>query len=172
MAAASGSARVNNDRVAEEISSTFDVTDADSGRGSSTDDLVDEIQGLVELRGILAASLSEVRSATPTAVHDLGHFLDDLARLQALGEIFGDGSDDVHLAVRRASHADHAGTKPVAHRVDHASQGIGVETIQAPRHHGHTVDRARTGDEVVDLGPRQPALERLDLLLQQALLVE
>ncbi len=81
MAAASGSARVNSDRVAGPILSMLDVTDADSGRGSSTDDLVDEVQGLVELRGILAAGLSEIRPAAPTAVHDLGHFLDDAARL-------------------------------------------------------------------------------------------
>src|SRR5213593_1139750 len=50
---------------------------------------------LVELRGILAPGLREIGPAAAATAHERGHFLDELARGEALGQVLGDRGDQV-----------------------------------------------------------------------------
>src|SRR5262245_47953833 len=69
-------------------------------------DRVDEAEGLVELGGVLAAGLGEVRPSTTAAADGPRDLLHEAARLHPLGEIFGHRRDEAHLAVDGAAHTD------------------------------------------------------------------
>src|SRR6266571_3023888 len=56
-------------------------------------------QRLVETGGIRAAALRQVRAPAALAADGLRDLLDELAGLQALAEVLGDGRDEVDLAV-------------------------------------------------------------------------
>src|SRR5439155_15771943 len=110
--------------------------------------------------------LSEV-GAPPTAASDeLCNLLDELAGLEALGQVPGDGSDEVDLAVDDGAEADHARAEPVAEGVDDGAKALGIEAVDTSGDHGDTRDFFRGLDQLLGPALGQPRLELGELLLE------
>src|SRR5437867_1445710 len=129
-------------------------------------------EGFVELGGVLAAGLSEVGAAAAAASDELRHFLDELAGLEALGQVLGDGGDEVDLAVHDGAEADHARAEPVAEGVDDGAKALGIEAVDTSGDHRDARYFLRGLDQLLGPALGKPRLELGELLLELLLLVE
>src|SRR6185503_11370519 len=141
-------------------------------RAGAGDGVVDAVESGIELGGFLAAGLGEIRPTAAAATDGPCDLLHELAGVETLREVLGHRRDQVHLAVHDAADEHDAGAEPLAQTVGHRAQTIGVEPVDAPGHHRHTVHLAGAGHEIVGLRARGLALQLLQLALERALLVE
>src|SRR2546430_2456921 len=140
--------------------------------GGARDEVVDELERVGQFARVGTTTLGQVGSAAAPTAHDPGDLLHDPTRLEALGEVVGDGGDEVHLAVDDAPDADDARAETVAERVEIGAEAVGVEAVDPPGAHGDAVDLPRRRDQVLRAGAREPGLELRELLLEQPLLLE
>src|SRR5919198_4253597 len=73
----------------------MDQTDTLLGVGHALDPAGDRTERLIELGGVLSARLCQIGSAATAAADELGDFLDEFARLEALGQVLGHRGDQV-----------------------------------------------------------------------------
>src|SRR5262245_8660984 len=88
-------------------------------------------EGLVELRGLLAAGLRQIRATAAATTHELGDLLDQFARLEALGEVLRDRGHQADLVVDHRAEANHAGAHPLAQGIDDGAEAFRIEPVEA-----------------------------------------
>src|SRR6185436_10538741 len=72
-------------------------------RAGACNGVVDALEGGVELGGLLAAGLGQIRAPAAAAADGTGHLLHELAGLEALGQILRDRRHQVDLVVHHAA---------------------------------------------------------------------
>ena len=102
------------------------------------------LEQLVDLRRVLAAGLGEVRPAAAAAADDRRQLLHELAGLHAIGQVFRDRHQQVHLAVLFGRQHDDAALDAIAQRVREAAQRVLLEARRrAARPASHRRSRSR-----------------------------
>src|SRR5262245_53276962 len=96
-----------------------------------TEEIVRRDERRVEPARVLAPCLGEVRAAAPAAAHHRGELLDDVAGVEAAGEILGDRGEQQHPIVADGPEDHHARADALTQTIGHVAQALVVEIVDA-----------------------------------------
>src|SRR5690606_11455355 len=128
-------------------------------------------QGAIQRRDLGTTALGHVRAAAALATHRLRGVADQVARLDAGGQILGHAGDQHDLAVQFTTQQDHRRAQLVLQLVDQRQQGLAVQSVKALDQHVHAAQLLRLARQVVTRGGGGLGLELLQILLQLAVAI-
>jgi hypothetical protein len=123
-------------------------------------------------RGIGAAGHRQVGLAAALAAHLLGDEVDQLAGLDLAHAVGGDAGGQLHLAAVHRGQHDGRGLELVLQLVQRVAQRLGVGAVQRRGQHLQALHVDRLASRSSPCARGQLALQRGDLLLQRAHLLE
>src|SRR5439155_4873374 len=129
-------------------------------------------QRRVQRARVLPARLGEVGPPAAPAADGPGNLLNELPRVNAAGQIPGDGAHEAHLAVDDAGETDHARAEALADGIRRRTKAVGIETVEARHHEGHALDGPGPRHQLLGPSLGETALDLGEGLLQRLLLVE